>query len=72
MITLFTILMFYVFGHVIWFALKASWGLLKFLLFIVFLPLILVGMVISGLVAFAIPILVIVGIFALIGCFAKN
>ena len=63
---LFYILFFMVFGKMIGFAFRATWGLLKVLLFIVFLPLILVGMVVGGLVYIALPILLIVGLVSLI------
>ena len=62
---LFTILFFGIFGKLIGFAIKMSWGLIKVLLYLVALPLILVGLVFSGLVVIALPILVIVGIATL-------
>lgn len=63
---LFFILFFAVFGRMIGFAFRATWGLLKVLMFIVFLPLILVGFVFGGLLYIAFPILIIVGIVSLI------
>lgn len=48
------------------FAFRATWGLFKILLYIVFLPLILVGMVFGGLLYLALPILIVVGIISLI------
>lgn len=63
---LFFILFFAVFGKMIGFAFRATWGLLKVLLVIVFLPLILVGLVFGGLLYIAFPILIIVGIISLI------
>ena len=47
---LFIILMFAVFGKLILFAFKASWGILKVLLTIIIFPLFLIGLFVSGLV----------------------
>ncbi len=63
---LFVFCMFGVFGKLFCFGLKAAWGISKFVLNIVFLPLILIGMVIGGLMSIAFPILIIVGIVALV------
>ena len=63
---LFVICMFGVFGKLFFFGLRAAWGISKFVLTIVFLPLILVGLVIGGLMTLAFPILIVVGIIALI------
>lgn len=61
---LFLILFFSVFWKLIKFSWKAAWGLAKLLLVLVFLPLILVMLVLSGLLIVALPVLVIVGIAA--------
>lgn len=63
---IFSILMLVVFGKLLFFAIKAAWGITKILLYIVFLPLILIGLVVAGLIYVAIPILIIVGIVALV------
>ena len=63
---LFIICMFYVFGKLFFFGLRAAWGISKFVLTIVFLPLILVGLVLGGLITLAFPILIVVGIIVLI------
>ena len=68
---LFFILFFAVFGGIIKFAFMAAWGLLKVLVFLIFLPLILIGLLIGGLVTFAIPILAIVGIVFLVKALKK-
>ena len=65
---LFFVLMFMVFGKLFVFALKASWGLVKILLTIVFLPISLILMVLGGLLSLAVPILAIIGLLSLIGC----
>ena len=46
-------------GKVGWIAVKAAWGLLKVLLFVLFLPAILVVLVLVGLIKLALPLLVI-------------
>ena len=58
--------MIWVFGKLFIFGVKAAWGISKLLLTVVFLPLILVGMVIGGLMSIAFPILIVVGIVALL------
>ncbi|CBK74140.1 hypothetical protein CIY_13330 [Butyrivibrio fibrisolvens 16/4] len=63
---LFFLLFLMVFGKMIGFAFRATWGLFKVLMYIVFLPLILVGMVFGGLLYLAFPILLIVGIVSLV------
>ena len=70
MITLFVILMIVVFTKMIGFAFKFTWGMTKIFFGLIFLPVMLIGLVVSGLVTFAIPILVIMGIVMLIKCIA--
>lgn len=48
------------------FAIKATWGIAKVLLYIVCFPIILIGLVLGGLIYIALPILVVVGIIALL------
>ena len=59
---LFIILFFGIFGRMIGFAFKATWGIFKVMTFLVLLPLILVGLVFGGLISIAFPILVVVGL----------
>ena len=61
-----------VFGKLLTFALKATWGLTKLILGLIFLPLILVVMVIGGLLFLGLPILVIIGVGVLIATVAKK
>ena len=61
---LFIICMFGVFGKLFFFGLKAAWGISKFILTLVFLPLIV--MVAGGLISLALPILLVIGIVGLI------
>lgn len=63
---LFTICAIGIFGKLLFFGIRAAWGISKFLLSIVLLPLILVGMVIGGLIYIAFPILIVIGIVTLI------
>lgn len=62
---IFLICMFCVFGKLLFFGVKAAWGLSKILVTVVFLPIVLVGMVLGGLLYIAVPILLIVGIVSL-------
>ena len=66
LLLLFTICMIWISGKLFIFGVKAAWGISKLLLTVVFLPLILIGMVIGGLMSIAFPILIIVGIVALV------
>ena len=63
---LFLICVFGVFGKLFCFGLKAAWGISKFVLTIVFLPVVLIVMVIAGLIKIALPLLLIIGIVGLI------
>ena len=63
---LFLICMFGVFGKLFLFGIKAAWSIGKFVLTIVFLPVILIGMVVGGLLYLAIPILIVVAIIGLV------
>ncbi|SHJ52127.1 hypothetical protein [Pseudobutyrivibrio xylanivorans] len=63
---LFFVLFFMIFGKMIGFAFRATWGLMKILLYIVFLPLILIGLVFGGLLYIAFPVLIIVGLISLV------
>lgn len=63
---LFMICMLGIFGKLLVFGLRAAWGVSKLLLTVVFFPVILIGMVVVGLIHLAFPILLIVGIIALL------
>lgn len=63
---LFIICFFVVFGKLLMLGIKAAWGISKFLLTIVLLPVILIGLVIGGLIYLAFPILIVVGIVGLL------
>ena len=61
---LFMILMFYIFGKLFFFGLKAAWGISKFVLTIILLPITLMVMVSCGLLYFAFVLLIVVGIIS--------
>ena len=54
-----------VFVKLIGFAIRAAWGISKVIVTLVFLPLILIGLVLGGLIYLAFPILIVVGLVAL-------
>ena len=66
MVAIFTILfiiaLISVFAKLLFFGLKATWGISKLLLTIVFLPVILVGMVAGGLIHVAFPLLIVIAV----------
>jgi hypothetical protein len=67
MLTLiFIVFMFIVFGKILSLALKGAWGLTKILFTLVFFPIIVIGLGLSGLVVVAIPLLLIGGVAAMI------
>ena len=66
MTILFFILFFMIFGKLVGFAFRATWGIMKVMLYIVFLPVILVGMAMGGLIYIAFPILIVVGLLSLL------
>ena len=63
---LFIFCMFGVFGKLFCFGLKAAWGISRFVLNIVFRPLILIVMVAGGLLSVAFPLLLIIGVIGLV------
>lgn len=67
MITLlFVLLMISVFGRLAIFAIKATWGITKTILTVIVCPIILIVIAVSGGIALALPILIIIGIASLI------
>ena len=61
---LFMILMFYIFGKLFFFGIRAAWGISKFVLTIILLPITLMVMVSCGLLYFAFVLLIVVGIIS--------
>lgn len=68
---IFLVLFFSIFGGILKFALKATWGITKIVFGLIVLPLVLLALLIGGLVTFALPILIIVGIVFLIKALVK-
>ena len=67
MLTLFfAIMMIGVFGRMAVFAIRLSWGFLRVLLSLVFLPGILIAAFAGGLLGLAFPVLAIIGLISLI------
>ena len=64
---LFLIILFGIFGKLFFFGIRAAWGVSKFILTLVFLPVILIGMLVVGLVKLAFPLLIIFGVIAMFG-----
>ena len=63
---LFFVLFFMIFGKLVGFAFKATWGIMKVLFYIIFMPIILVGLVIGGFVYIALPVLLVIGLVSLL------
>lgn len=63
---LFTLFMIWIFVKILIFGIKAAWGISKFLITVVLLPLILIVLVACGLLYIAFPILIVVGIISFI------
>lgn len=63
---LFFVLLFGIFGKLIWLAVKAAWGISKIVFSIVFLPVVVLVLFFSGMVYVALGLLVVIGIVSLI------
>ncbi|MCQ2509774.1 MAG: hypothetical protein MJ116_04860 [Lachnospiraceae bacterium] len=63
---IFLLAMLFVFGKILVFGIRVSWGIVRMLFSVVFLPIVLFAMILSGLLSFAIPILVLIAIGALL------
>lgn len=64
---LFLIFLFGIFGKLFFFGIRAAWGISKFVLMVVFFPVILLGMLVVGLVKLAFPLLLIFRVIAMFG-----
>lgn len=62
---LFIVLIFAVFGKLLAFAIRATWGITKIVFTVVLFPLILIAMVFAGLFSLVLPILIIVGLISM-------
>ena len=65
---LFSILMIMIFGKILLFSIRAAWGLTRILFSVVLLRIFLVGLVLTGLLTVAFPILIFGGILSLVVC----
>ncbi|HCJ07601.1 MAG: hypothetical protein PUC55_08370 [Lachnospiraceae bacterium] len=63
---IFIILMIMVFGKLLIWSIKAAWGITKILFTVVFLPIILITLALSGAIYIAIVLLIIGGIVTLV------
>lgn len=63
---LFFVLLFGIFGKLIWLAVRAAWGISKIVFSIVFLPVVVLVLFFGGLVYVALGLLVVIGIVSLI------
>lgn len=63
---LFTILTFIIFGKLLIFAIKASWGIARILVTVIFLPLALIALVVAGIIYLAVPLLLIAGVVSFV------
>lgn len=63
---LFFVLLFGIFGKLIWLAVRAAWGISKIVFSIVFLPVVVLVLFFNGLVYVALGLLVVIGIVSLI------
>ncbi|MBQ6588284.1 MAG: hypothetical protein IJI01_06365 [Butyrivibrio sp.] len=66
MTIMFLIFFFMIFGKLAGFAFRATWGIMKMMFYFIFLPFIIVGLVMGGLLYIAFPILLVVGLFSLL------
>lgn len=55
-----------IFGKILFFALRATWGITKILFSVVILPFVLVFLVLQGLIFIALPVLAIIGLISLV------
>ena len=62
---IFWILMLVVFGNILIFAIKMTWGITKVAFSLILLPFILVFMVLGGLLKLAFPLLAVIGLISL-------
>lgn len=66
MTLLFMILFFSIFGKLAGFMFRATWSMVKVFFCMIFLPVILIGLALGGLIYIALPVLLIIGIVSLL------
>ena len=62
---LFFVLLLSIFGKILGFAIRATWGISKIVFSVVLLPLFLIGLDFKGLISVALPVLIVIGIVSL-------
>ena len=62
---IFWILMLLVFGNILIFAIKMTWGITKVIFSLILLPFTLIFLVLGGLVRIAFPLLAVIGLISL-------
>ncbi len=62
---LFLFFFFIIFGKLAMFAFRASWSIFKVIMFVVFLPLLVAGLALGGLIYVALPVLIVVGLISI-------
>lgn len=62
---IFWILMLAVFGNILMFAIRMTWGITKVVFSLILLPITLVFLVVGGLLRVAFPLLVVIGLISL-------
>ncbi len=63
---IFSIMMAVIFGRLLIFALRCAWGVGRVLFTLLFLPLLIIGAAAQGLMALALPLLVVMGLASLL------
>ncbi|MBQ6013311.1 MAG: hypothetical protein IJL27_04645 [Firmicutes bacterium] len=56
-----------IFGRLLAFSVRFAWGIGRVLVTLLFMPLLLIGLAVRGLMYIAIPVLILVGISGLLG-----
>ena len=64
---IFSIMMAVIFGRLLAFSVRFAWGIGRLLVTLLFMPLLLIGLAVRGLMYIAIPVLILVGISGLLG-----
>lgn len=62
---IFWILMLVVFGNILIFAIKMTWGITKVIFSLILLPVTLIFLVLGGLFSIAVPLLAVIGLISL-------
>lgn len=63
---IFSILMIMVFGRILLFTFRATWGIARILFSLIILPIVLLGLVFNGLMIIALPVLLIIGLLTVL------